>query len=42
VLDALEKNMIVKYGEAPKDAELDTESLMEVESAIQVATEQKS
>jgi recombination protein RecA len=42
VLDLLEKNMIVKYGEAPKDAELDTESLLEVESAIQVAVEQKS
>jgi recombination protein RecA len=35
VLDTFEKIMVVKYGEMPRDAELDTESVMEVEQTVQ-------
>jgi recombination protein RecA len=36
VLDDLEKHLIVKYGEKPTDFEADPESLMDVESALEV------
>ena len=37
--DLLEKHMIVKYGEKPKDAELDPESLMDSDSVKEVVME---
>lgn len=39
VLSLLEKNMIVKYNEVPKDAELDPESFMDAESLKEVVVE---
>jgi hypothetical protein len=35
VMDQIEKTMIVKYGDAPSDAEIDPESQMDVESVIE-------
>lgn len=35
VLELLEKHMIVRYGEKPKDVDLDTESLMDAESVME-------
>lgn len=37
--DLLEKHMIVKYGEKPKDVDLDPESLMDAESVKEVVLE---